>query len=58
MRHLTQTIMWVGGYSDWTSAEQREWDRDLKELRGERVQRDMTETCPVQSRKEKMNYPG
>ena len=24
--------MWVGGYNDWTPAEQREWDRDLAEL--------------------------
>jgi len=24
--------MWVGGYDDWTPAEQREWDRDLAEL--------------------------
>jgi len=24
--------MWVGGYNDWTHAEQREWDRDLAEL--------------------------
>ena len=23
--------MWIGGYSDWTPAEQREWDRDMKE---------------------------
>ena len=23
--------MWIGGYSDWTPAEQREWDRDLEE---------------------------
>ena len=28
--------MWVGGYDDWTPAEQREWDRDLEELEGER----------------------
>lgn len=32
MRHLSQTIMWVGGYDDWTPAEQLEWDRDLKEI--------------------------
>ena len=31
--------MWLGGYSDWTPAEQREWDRDLKELEAEREQR-------------------
>ena len=24
--------MWVGGYDDWTPAEQREWDRDLDEM--------------------------
>ena len=23
--------MWIGGYDDWTPAEQREWDRDLEE---------------------------
>ena len=30
--HLTQVNMWIGGYDDWTPAEQREWDRDLAEL--------------------------
>ena len=30
--------MWIGGYDDWTPAEQREWDRDLEEL--EREQRE------------------
>ena len=24
--------MWIGGYDDWTPAEQREWDRDLEAL--------------------------
>ena len=33
--------MWVGGYDDWTPAEQREWDRDLEELERERAQRDL-----------------
>ena len=23
--------MWIGGYDDWTPAEQREWDRDMEE---------------------------
>ena len=23
--------MWIGGYSNWTPAEQREWDRDMEE---------------------------
>ena len=32
--------MWVGGYSDWTPAEQREWDRDLAELETERKPRE------------------
>ena len=32
--------MWVGGYSDWTPAEQREWDRDLAELETERKLRE------------------
>jgi len=27
--------MWVGGYDDWTPAEQREWDRDLAALENE-----------------------
>ena len=31
--------MWVGGYSDWMFAEQREWDRDMAELEGEREER-------------------
>ena len=34
--------MWIGGYDDWTPAEQREWDRDLAELEAEREQRDLT----------------
>ena len=29
--HLSHVIMWVGGYDDWTPAEQREWDRDMAE---------------------------
>ena len=33
--------MWVGGYDDWTPAEQREWHRDLEELERERAQRDL-----------------
>ena len=36
--------MWTGGYSDWTPAEQREWDRDLEELETERAQRDLNDT--------------
>ena len=56
MRHLTQTIMWVGGYSDWTSAEQREWDRDIKELRGGREQRDMTETSSIEKGKDELSW--
>lgn len=23
--------MWIGGYDDWTPAEQRDWDRDMEE---------------------------
>ena len=34
--------MWIGGYDDWTPAEQREWDRDLAELEAEREQRELT----------------
>ena len=40
----SQAIMWTGGYSDWTPAEQREWDRDLEELETERAQRDLNDT--------------
>lgn len=36
--------MWIGGYSDWTPAEQREWGRDIEELWAEREQRERTET--------------
>ena len=32
--------MWVGWYSNWTPAEQREMDRDLAELEAEREQRE------------------
>ena len=32
--------MWMGGYDDWTHAEQREWDRDIEEMRAEREQRE------------------
>ena len=32
--------MWIGGYDDWTPAEQREWDRDLEEMKAEREQRE------------------
>lgn len=35
--------MWVGGYSDWTLAEQREWERDLEELKAEREQKDLND---------------
>ena len=31
-RIVSLVIMWIGGYDDWTPAEQREWDRDLEEL--------------------------
>ena len=32
--------MWTGGYDDWTPAKQREWDRDIEEMRAERGQRE------------------
>lgn len=32
--------MWVGGYDDWTSAEQREGDQDIAELEAERENED------------------
>jgi len=37
--------MWVGGYNDWTPAEQREWDRDLVELEAPRKEKETTELC-------------
>ena len=33
--------MWLGGYSYWTPAEQREWDRDIAELETEREEREL-----------------
>ena len=33
--------MWIGGYDDWTPAEQREWDRDLEELEREEREREV-----------------
>ena len=39
--HLTYVTMWVGGYSDWTPAEQREWDRDMEKLEAEREEREL-----------------
>lgn len=39
--HLTHVIMWVGGYSDWTPAELREWDRDIEKLEAERDEREL-----------------
>ena len=39
--------MWVGGYSDWTPAEKREWDRDLEELEADREERDLTDTSSI-----------
>lgn len=36
--------MWIGGYSDWTPAEQREWDRDLEKLEVQRDQQELNET--------------
>ena len=38
--HLSQITMWIGGYDDWTPAEQREWNRDLEEMQAEREQRE------------------
>ena len=34
--------MWIGGYDDWTPAEQREWNRDLAELEAEHERRELT----------------
>lgn len=36
--------MWIGGYSDWTPAEQREWDHDLEKLEAQRDQQELNET--------------
>ena len=33
--------MWVGGYSDWTLAEQRQCDTDMAELEAEREEREL-----------------
>ena len=45
--------MWIGGYDDWTSAEQREWDRDLEEMQAEREQREREA-----KNKDKLRSPG
>ena len=39
--------MWVGGYDDWTPAEQREWDRDLEELEREHKAKTDYEKIPT-----------
>ena len=36
--------MWVGGYDDWTPAEQREWDRDLAALESPSQENEPKET--------------
>ena len=48
--------MWIGGYSDWTPAEQREWDRDIEELWAEREQRERTETPAIEKRGEDLSW--
>lgn len=55
MRHLSQTIMWVGGYDDWTPAGQREWDRDLEELKTECDEKDRNDTPTSDENKVKMD---
>ena len=41
--HSFNTCHYVGGgYSDWTPAEQREWDRDIEKLEAEHEQREFT----------------
>ena len=45
--------MWVGGYSDWTPAEQREWDGDIEELEAEREQR---ESAMKAEKKDKLSW--
>ena len=37
--------MWIGGYSDWTPAEQREWDKDLEDYEKE-IELNITEVEP------------
>ena len=34
--------MWIGGYDDWTPAEQRGWDRDLAELEWDHDEKEQT----------------
>ena len=55
--HFTLVIMWIGGYDDWTPAEQREWDRDLEEyerLYDEKKKQEESKTneevvtCPIE----------
>ena len=55
MRHLSQTIMWVGGYDDWTPAEQREWDRDLEELKTECGEKYLNDTPTSDEKTVKMD---
>jgi len=52
--HLTHAIMWVGGYNNWTPAEQREWDRDLAELEAPRKEEETTELCDKSDTKDWM----
>ena len=33
--------MWIGGYDDWTPAEQREWDKDIAEAEREKREREV-----------------
>ena len=45
--------MWVGGYEDWTPAEQREWDRDLEEMW---VKHEQTERVMYPENKENLHW--
>ena len=47
--------MWVGGYDDWTPAGQREWDRDLEELKTECDEKDRNDTPTSDENKVKMD---
>ena len=53
INHLTQVTMWVGGYEDWTPAEQREWDRDLEEMW---VKHEQTERVMYPENKENLHW--
>ena len=44
--------MWIGGYDDWTPAEQRDWDRDMEENERLYEQRQKQEQIVVKEEKQ------